>query len=114
MVLHARRKGWICVYVPNGCNHISHGSFVEPVNEKMRRTAFGHSSDGNIEGEVRDNSVNITKDDILENKIIGEDSNPYNPSSIYKKSYYKEDPTNTYRLFNNSWYATDFLRAAGC
>ncbi len=110
MVLHARRRGWICVYIPNGCHHISHGSFVEPVNEKMRRTALGHSSDGDMVSAPRDNTVNVTKDEILGSIIVGEDSNPYNPSSIYRKSYYKEDPANTHRLFNNSWYATDFLR----
>lgn len=32
-VYHARSRGWICIFIPNGWNHVNGGAFIEPVDE---------------------------------------------------------------------------------
>jgi hypothetical protein len=32
-VYHARSRGWICVFIPNGWSHVNGGPFIEPVDE---------------------------------------------------------------------------------
>ena len=32
-VYHARTRGWICIFLPNGWNHVNGGAFIEPVDE---------------------------------------------------------------------------------
>ena len=34
VVLHARKKGWLCLFVPNGWDHVQSGPFVEPMSTK--------------------------------------------------------------------------------
>lgn len=32
-VYHARSRGWICIFIPNGWGHVNGGAFIEPVDE---------------------------------------------------------------------------------
>ena len=32
-VYHARKRGWICIFIPNGWHHVNGGSFIEPVED---------------------------------------------------------------------------------
>lgn len=32
-VYHARTRGWICIFIPNGWSHVNGGAFIEPVDE---------------------------------------------------------------------------------
>jgi hypothetical protein len=31
MVIHARRKGWLCIYVPDGWEHVWGGGYIQPI-----------------------------------------------------------------------------------
>ena len=40
MVYHARRRGWICFFVPNGWDQVHDGSYVEPVKTSKGELKF--------------------------------------------------------------------------
>jgi len=35
-VYHARSKGWLCLYIPNGWDHVQSGPYIEPVLGKVK------------------------------------------------------------------------------
>lgn len=35
MVVHARKKGWLCLFVPQGWEHVYRGDFVEPIDQVL-------------------------------------------------------------------------------
>lgn len=38
VVLEARRKGWLCIFVPNGWDQVQSGSFIEPIGTPPKGT----------------------------------------------------------------------------
>jgi len=41
MVMHARRKGWLCLFVPNGWDHMQTGDYVDSLSKNSRTALLG-------------------------------------------------------------------------
>lgn len=45
IVYHARKNGWICLFIPNGWAHVQEGMFIDPLFPKRANKSSGELYD---------------------------------------------------------------------